>query len=62
MVAVPAAEHVAAVVDTVGTDGVVNCAAMLNELLATDVQLPLPAVEPTSYGRELNISKNNIFL
>ncbi len=44
IVAVPAAEHVAAAVDTVGVDGVVNCAAMLNELLATDVQLPFPAV------------------
>ncbi len=44
IVAVPAAEHVAATVDTVGVDGVVNCAAMLNELLATDVQLPFPDV------------------
>ena len=44
IVAVPAAEHVAAAVDTVGTDGVVNCAPILNELLATEVQLPFPAV------------------
>ena len=44
IVAVPAAEHVADAVVTVGTDGVVNCAAILNEELAADVQLQLPAV------------------
>ena len=44
MVAVPAAEQVAAPVLMVGTEGVVNCAAILNELLAVEVQEPLPAV------------------
>ena len=39
MVAVPCAEHVAAVVLTVGTAGVVNCAATEKEADAAEVQL-----------------------
>ena len=44
MVVVPAAEQVAATVLTVGVAGVVSWAAMLNELLATVVHDPFPAV------------------
>ena len=44
MVAVPAAEQVAAVVLTVGVAGTVSCAATLNDELAVDEQEPLPAV------------------
>ncbi len=44
MVAVPAAEQVAAVVFTVGVAGTVSCAAMLNDELEAEVHVPLPAV------------------
>ncbi len=44
MLAVPFAKHVAAVVVTVGVDGTVNCAAILNEVLAVDEHEPLLAV------------------
>ena len=40
----PAAEHVAAVVETVGTAAVDSIAALLNEADAPEVQLPLLAV------------------
>ena len=43
-VEVPAAEQVAAVVVTVGTAGVTNCVALVNDADAADVQLPFPAV------------------
>ena len=44
IVAVPFAKHVAGVVDTVGVDGTVNCAAMLNDELAFEVHVPFDAV------------------
>jgi hypothetical protein len=43
-VAEPSAEHVAGFVVTIGTAGVINCAAMLKVALGTEVQVPLPAV------------------
>ena len=43
MLAVPFAEHVAAVVITVGVDGTVNCASILNEVLEVEEQEPLLA-------------------
>ena len=44
MVLVPSAEQLAAVLLNVGTAGVGNCAALLNEAEATEVQPPLLAV------------------
>jgi hypothetical protein len=44
IVAVPAAEHVAAVLVIVGIEGTVSCAAILKDELAVEVQLPLPTV------------------
>ena len=44
IVAVPFAKHVAAVVDTVGTVGTVNCAAILNDALAADEHEPFEDV------------------
>ena len=44
MVDTPSDEQVGEVVVMVGCDGTVNCAALLNEADATDVQVPLVAV------------------
>ena len=44
IVAVPFAKHVADIVDTVGVVGTVNCAEILNEVLALEVQVPFDAV------------------
>ena len=44
IVAVPFAEHAAAAVDTVGVDGTVNCAAILNDELAIEVHDPFDVV------------------
>ena len=44
MVDIPSDEHVGAVVEIVGCDGTVNCAALLNDADAIDEQLPFDAV------------------
>jgi hypothetical protein len=44
MVDVPAAEQVAATEVMVGVAGVVNCAALLKDEDAPDVQVPFPAL------------------
>ena len=44
MVLVPADEQLAATDVILGTAGVTNCAALLNEPDATEVQIPFPEV------------------
>ena len=43
MVALPAAEQLAATDEIVGVAGTVNCAALLNEAETDDIQIPFDA-------------------